>query len=57
MTFDYEQRAKEILNEKYLVPMLHLIGKENGLSIETVNKDKKKKYFKEMIIEYISNEI
>ena len=51
-----ERRMKELLKDKWQTQLLYLIGKENGLSTSTVDKDKRKKYFKEMILEYLNDE-
>jgi len=53
----YIERVKELLNDKIHINLLYLIGKENGLCREEVNKDKNKKYFKDYIITYLKNEI
>lgn len=52
----YTNRAEEIIKDKPLIKLLYLIGKENKLSIETVNKDKNKKYFKQMVIDYLKHD-
>jgi len=53
----YIERAKELLRDPLHIHLLYLIGTENGLSNITVKKDKNKKYFKDYIITYLSNEI
>lgn len=54
---DLNQRANEILNDKYLKPLLYLIGRENGITEDKVNRDYRKKYFKEMVITYMKGEV
>jgi hypothetical protein len=49
----YIQRATELLQDKQALKLLYLIGDENGIERDIVNKDKNKKYFKEMIIKYL----
>jgi hypothetical protein len=49
----YIQRATELLHDKQSLKLLYLIGDENGIERDMVDKDKNKKYFKEMIIKYL----
>jgi len=49
----YTKRVEEILKDKYLIPLLYLIGKENNIKPEQVDKDKNKLYFKEHILQYL----
>jgi hypothetical protein len=52
----YTQRTKEIIKEPYLKPLLYLIGCEHGINKDTVDKDYRKKYFKQHIIDYLKSE-
>jgi len=49
----YIQRTTELLHDKQAIKLLYLIGDENGIERAIVDKDKNKKYFKEMIIKYL----
>lgn len=49
----YRKRTEEILQDKFLTSLLYLIGEENGIKPEQVDKDKNKIYFKDHIIEYL----
>lgn len=52
----YIKRTNEIINEPYLIPMLYMIGKEHNINITDVHKDMKKKYFKQLVIDYLKDE-
>ena len=52
----YIKRASELINDVYSIKLLYMIGGYNELSNTTVDKDKKKLYFREMIIKYLKNE-
>lgn len=48
-----KQRANEIINDKLLIDLLYLIGKEHNIDKCIVDKDKYKIYFLKYVIEYL----
>lgn len=49
----YTKRVEEILQDKFLIALLYLIGEENNIKPEQVDKDKNKLYFREHILQYL----
>jgi len=52
----YLKRAKEIVNDKWQEKLLYMIGGEHEIDKETINRDKKKKYFIELIVAYLKKD-
>lgn len=52
----YINRAKEIVKDIHSVQLLYMIGGIHKIDRKTVERDKNKKYFRELIIKYLKDE-